>query len=327
MLPTEIYIEIIDKITVESENFLLDYLNIVDALSVQPLKFDSVLKLLIESFNNRIDIIDLTDSNGDLPLVLKLQKLFVFKNFITTKKEKIILLINDDVLYNYRYEEKFKQFFNSNVFRFKNIHDTSKVIFDVIYCPSLIEYNTGPKNEYNDFKRGFMFRKLFCNNYGQVITPDLMNFLSFFPSNFVLDNIIIDFNHEKILLSKDLLGILSSNFFTSFNRVFYDDNLDQTKIPKKVKPPCRQITLSSVTHLLVDDKAKAFFNFCSLRIPNISTMDPSFFLNGEFKNKQGIDSFQSVRYTNSESFLCKETNGNVHFHIPYLKELKFYKST
>lgn len=331
MLPTEIYIEIIKKIPIDSKQFLLNYLDIVDALNDECSKFNFLLKLFLENFNNRIDIIDLTSSIDNSPVILKLKKYFTIKSFTTAKKEKYILLINDDVLYNYRYEISFKEFFDSEIFCFENLNETSSFLFDIVYCPSLIEYKSNIKNGTNNIKCGYKFRKLFCNGFGQIVVPDLMNFLSFFPSNFTLDNLIIDFNHERILLSKDLLGVLSPVFFNTKDKLCCKENTDGNEFSKEAAPRCKQITLSSVTHLLIDDKIKDIVYFSSLCIPKLSNIDSVGNHEGKSRSHLDVDSVLHIDYGYSSSFMNSKHSYKVidfvQLYIPNLQDQKFYKNT
>ncbi|KAK5963175.1 uncharacterized protein PWA37_004881 [Arxiozyma heterogenica] len=332
MLPTEIYNEIIKKIAIDSKQFLLDYLDIVDVLSDESFSnFSFILQLFLENFNNRIDIIDLTSSIDNSPIILRLKKFFTIKSFTTTKKEKLILLINDNTLYYYRHEINFRELFTTKIFPADDITDTSKFLFDIIYCPSLTEYKSSIKSGTDDLKCGYKFRKLFCNEFGQIVVPDLLNFLSFFPSNFVLDNLIIDFNYERILLSKDLLGILSPNSFDVENQLFCKDEKDQKKLYKEIIPQCKQITFSSVTYLLMDDKIKDIIDFSSLRIPNMSTIDSMGVHNREIRNSGSINLNLNTGYQYSDSYLNSKCSDEVHdfvqLYIPDLQDQKFYKNT
>ncbi len=55
-LPPEIFIEIINNIKYDSNQFLIDYLNIINAIN--PIEYPPIFNYLIENFNNHIDLIN-----------------------------------------------------------------------------------------------------------------------------------------------------------------------------------------------------------------------------------------------------------------------------
>lgn len=314
-LPVEIFINIINNIKVDSKQFLLDYLNITNAVNKHSVETESLLKYLIENFTNRVDIIDLTNSTNSSPLTTQLKKYFDVKFFTSQKKEKYILLINDDILTKYLNRTHFIEFFEKLFFRF-NTQEYCKLLIDIVYCPTMTEFaSENPNIEENRHesivKSEYMARKVPLDDFGQQIVPDLINFISLFPKNFVLDNLIIDFNNDKILLPKDLFGIYSSDFFLLGNNNIGDDDSDSdtniNNVVRWLEPKCNQITFSSVTHLLIDYMAMDTF------VSNIFEV-------------YGEQSHNSVNNTteSSVSYLFGNFLTKVHFNAPDVQDLKFY---
>lgn len=335
-LPVEIFINIINNIRVDSKQFLLDYLNITNAVNKHSVETESLLQYLIENFNNHVDIIDLTNSTESSPLITQLRKYFDVKFFTSQKKGKYILLINDDILTKYVNRTQFVEFFEKLFFRF-NTQEYSKLLIDIVYCPSMTEFtseNQSIEENENELavKNEYMVRKVTLDDSGKEIVLDLVNFISLFPKNFVLDNLIIDFNGDKILLPKDLFGIYSPEFFVlgnimdnnnnnnhrfSFNessRLFGDYDIRSSNndtninnIVKWLEPKCNQITFSSVTHLLIDYMAMDTF------ISNI------FDVYGE-KSQRSVN----IATESSVSYLFGNFLTKVHVNVPDVQDLKFY---
>lgn len=344
-LPVEIFIKIISNIKVDSKQFILDYLNITNAVNKHFIETESLLKYLIENFNNHVDIIDLTNSSDSSLLIAQLRKYFDIRCFTSQKKDKYILLVNDDILIKYINRTQFIEFFEKLFFRF-NTQDYSKLLIDIVYSPSMTELITENQNiegnrDGSAVKNEYMVKKKILDESGKQIVPDLINFISLFPKNFVLDNLIIDFNNEKILLPKDLFGIYSPKFFVlsdnmnnditrnninnnnnNNHRFNFDESLHLLRdydtrnnnnatsindVVKWLEPKCNQITFSSVTHLLIDYMAMDTF------ISNIFEV-------------YGEKSHHSVNTTaeSSVSYLFGNFLTKVHFNVPDLQDLKFY---
>lgn len=340
-LPVEIFINIIDNIRVDSKQFLLDYLNITNAVYKHSPATESLIKYLIENFNNHVDIIDLTNPNESSPIISQLKKYFDVNFFTTQKKDKCILLINDDILNKFTNKTQFIEFFEKLFFRF-NIQEYSKLLIDIVYCPSLVEPTSETQNLQNTenesvVKSDYMVREIKLDDSGEQIVPDLINFISLFPKNFVLDNLIIDFNYDKILLPKDLFGMYSSKFFISdgsnnnnanttnnnrtsiFNESFgasmnrrtqvvnNGNNSNSNNVVKWLEPMCNQITFSSAKHLLIDYMAMDTF------ISHIFEV-------------YGDESDHSTEMTteSSVSYLFGNFLTKVHFYVPDVQDFTFH---
>lgn len=308
-LPPEIFIEIINNIKYDSNQFLIDYLNIINAIN--PIEYPPIFNYLIENFNNHIDLINFDstiNTNNLSPLVSNINTFFNWVPFLSDfKKDKLILLINDDLINKFNNYQSFKENFQDQVFKF-NINSYCTITYDIIYTPSLTEYFYNNKNN-EKITNGYMFRKLYSND-GKLTSPNLMKFISFLPQNFKLDNLIFDFNHSKILLPTDLFGIYSSNFFI-FHENFDIDAYHHSTSTKWLQPRCNQISFPGVTHLLLDYMAMDSF------ISNII-------------DKYGLSTSGSNYHSNNNSntispvqYLFNIFLKDVSFWLPNLIDLKF----
>lgn len=241
VLPTELFIEIINNIKFNSNQFLIDYINILNA--IKQLSNKPLLNYLTKNISNSIDILNFVklDTIPTNTFTSNLYKFFTnWKPSITKKKDKFILIIGHSLLNSIENYTSFKQGFLDKYFTFK-YDDYCNISFDIIYIPTLTEVS--PQDE-----QGYMCAT--TNN-------NLMKFISYFPQNFILDNLIIDFDHDKVILPKDLFGIYTSQFF-----IFHDD-LDITShnnnSSKWLQPRCNQITFPNVTHFAIDYMAMDTF--------------------------------------------------------------------
>lgn len=295
-IPPEIFIEIINNVRLDSTQFLIDYLNILNA--IDPIHNKPLLNYLIDNTRNHIDFIDFNSfisQESIPPFVQNLLKYFnCWKQTVTQKNDKFILLIDDTLLNQFKDYTSFKDGFLDKVFGF-NFYDYCKINYDIIYIPSISEC---PNTKVTD---GYMHCKPQNSN--------LMKFISFLPQNFILDNLIIDFNHNKILLPKDLFGIYTSQFF-----IFHDD-LDivehNNNSSKWLQPRCNQITFPTVTHFLIDYMAMDTF------ISNILENHGLISYSTHHFNSNNANSISPVQY------LFNLFLNNVSFHSPQLIDLKF----
>lgn len=285
-LPPEIVQRIISKLSINSTNFLLDFINILIALDINNYN-DVWLQNLINHFKNKIIVIDLTKKNSiDTPILSILRKNFILTNStdnynnnnvndneITAFRffcEKLVLIIDDQFQLNTNDDE-----FNEFETIYKTFTNFSTSI-DIIYCPN----SNSIKNDYMN----------------SSIIKLLTNFNNLFQT---FNNLIIEFQNPNLIINR--------SFFDIFN---YDFFIESTNINNKILiPRCNQISFPSITELNMDYLTIDSFIYKILE----KNYNPLPIINS---NTQTTNNF-------IEKFLngfLKE----IIFYLPNLKFLKFY---
>lgn len=318
-LPIEILMKIIGSLKVDSKQFLLDYLNILKAIKEaqfssssknnnQDFLLNSLMKFLKENFQNQIDIIDIEGivPNYSSPIINDLQSFFpdCIKSISSEfRREKYIFIINDNTLSKFFTFESFNKSFMNQIFK-TDLGNYVNIPFDIIYCPLLQENPLKQPNE------SFKSPKNYLNTDDSLLT----NFISYFPENFKLDNLIFDFNHSNIYFPRNLFGLFTTNAFVYSKEVFQRTSRSQPI--KWLIPKCKQITFASVTSVLMD--YMAMDSFISNIFDNYSIGRDSYSSSSYYSNCGSIhDSISPVHY------LFNSYLNDIKFYLPNVVNLTF----